>query len=620
MQAHEIGMDGAVRYPRRKVTVLSADVVGYSRMVARDDVQTVADLDSCSQVVTQHVGAHHGRQFGAAGDSYMIEFPEPLDAVRCGLAIQAALKERNRELPSERQMWLRMGVETSVAVDDKGVLHGDGVNVAVRLQEACPRGGVLISRSVCTNVEGKVDAAWRTLDTLLFKNIQYPVEAIEVVCEATAASQEPPARGAVGVSHEAPTLGVVDLSQPVPGFGDRPALAVLPFENMTGDAANDYLSDGLSEDLITGLSHLRWFPVIDRGSSFTFRGTTDMRSVGQRLGARYLLAGSLRVIGDRLRIVPRLVDSDTSHTLWTEQYDVGMAELVTTLDEVVRCIVGTLQSRIEHAEQGRARARRQSRLDVWSLIWRGRWHLNRLSQKDMAEAKRLFDEALELDPYSTEAIIQRAFWQGWTVWSKRADMEEVGLFRELAGRALKADDLDSRAHMLVGIAELYLNRADMALPHLEQAVRLNPSLAQAHAHIGTSHLSLGDPARALAPLQLALRLNPQDLHVFYIFGDLAASHLLLGDWQQAIAHAERSLSLRPSYWYPQVVKIGALARQGDLERATAALEVLMERWPKFSRDYIEWLPFKDRKWHDHLAEGLAMALPAGPGPGAGSVA
>ena len=585
------------------VTVLSADVVGYSRMIGQNDERAVAALSTCRALVAGCVARHHGRTFGIAGDDFMIEFSNPLEAIRCAMEIQGDLMCRNSGLPPDDQVWLRTGIEVGEVIDENGLLYGSGVNIAARLQEICPSGGVVVSKVVCSSVEGRLKVRFQSLGTMLLKNIKEPVEAFELAGNSVAPlATVVPARP-------------IDLTQPVPGFGNRPALAVLPFENLTNDPANDYLSDGFSEDLITGLSHLRWFPVIDRGSSFVYRGAkSDQRWIGQQLGARYLLTGGLRVLGDRLRIVPRLVDSETAHTLWSEQYHVNLADVMTTLDEVAQNIVGTLQGRIEAAEQTRARSRRESSLDAWSLIWRGRWHLNRLTGSDLNEAKRLFDEVLARDPDSVEGRIQRTFLDGWQAWAQRGSRDQVQSFRDLAGQSLNIDDLDSRTHLLVGIADLWLKKPDVALRHLEQAIRLNPSLALAYANIGTSYLALGEPAKAIASYRIALRLNPQDLHVFYVFGDLAAAYYLLGDWAQAIEFAERSLSLRPAYWYAQIVMIGALARQGAAELATQSLADFDARWPGFSRGFVDWLPFKDRKWGDYLMDGLALARGVGVTP------
>jgi adenylate cyclase len=581
-------------YERRVASFLSADVVGYSRLIAQNDERTVTILRSCRQVVYDIVRKHNGRVFGSAGDSFMIECAKPIDAVLCAVEIQGALRNRNKGLPKEQQMWLRTGVSVGEAIDEDGVLHGEHVNIAARLQEACPTGGIVISEPVHAQVAGKVDFGFRPLGELTFKNISHEFQVLEVITDQA------------GMPESAPALSIVDVSQPIPGFGGRAALAVLPLEIKDPEGA--YLADGFSEDLVTALSNLRWLPIIDRNSSFAFRGAIrDPRRIGKLLGARYLLGGNLRVQGDRLRVVTRLVESEAAHILWSARYDVRLAEMLTALDEVAASIAGTLEGRIEQAEQMRARARRRSRLDIWELIWRGRWHLNRLTRADAQEARRLFDEALAHDPHSAEALIHLAWWTFYDVWTQRRSQDHVVAFKELALRALKADELDGRGHLLAGCAEILLRNPDAALRHLNEAVRLNPSLAYAHAQIGSSQMLAGRPQDAIAPLKKSLRLNPHDHYVFYVLGELAAVHYMLGEWREAIALAEKSLGVRQAYWHARMTKIGALARSGNRQQASQELEILFAKHPNFSTKYIDWLPFEDQKWADYFVEGLVLA-------------
>jgi adenylate cyclase len=581
-------------YERRVASFLSADVVGYSRLISQNDERTVTTLRSCRQVVYETVRKHNGRVFGSAGDSFMIECRRPIDAVLCAVEIQGALWQRNKVLPREQQMWLRTGVSVGEAIDEDGVLHGEHVNIAARLQEACPTGGIVISEPVHAEVAGKVEFGFRPLGELMLKNIPGSFRVLEVIADQA------------GMPESAPALSIIDVSQPIPGFAGRAALAVLPLE--IGDPQSAYLADGFSDDLVTALSNLRWLPIIDRNSSFAFReAITEPRRIGKLLGARYLLGGKLRVQGSRLRVVVRLVESEAAHILWTAQYDVRLADMLTTLDEAAASIAGTLEGRIGHAEQVRARAKRRSRLDTWELIWRGRWHLNRLTRVDAEEARRLFDEALTQDPHSVEALIHLAWWTFYDIWTQRRSREHAISFKELSLRALKADELDGRAHLLAGCGEILLRDPDAALRHLNEAIRLNPSLAYAYAQIGSSQMLAGRPDDAVAPLKKSLRLNPHDHYVFYVLGELAAVHYMLGEWEEAIALAEKSLGVRQAYWHARMTKIGALARSGKLQQASEELEILFAKHPNFSTKYIDWLPFQNQRWIDYFAEGLALA-------------
>jgi len=584
-------------YEPRLTSVLSADVVEYSRLIDDDRVRTVMGLRACHNILKGLVKTHGGRIFGRAGDSFMVEIPQPAAAVRCAVALQGRLRQRNCDLPETERMWLRVGVSFGEVIEDEGALHGQRVNIAVRLQEACPRDSVVICDALYARLGSETEFGFRPLGELPLKHIEQPIAVYEIIMPES------------DLSDSTPAMSVVDLRQPVPGFAGRPALAVLPFENENPDAGHlDYLSDGFSEDLTTRLSHLRWCPIIDRNSSFAFRGaTTSSRRIGRLLGARYLLQGGLCLSGDHMRVTARLIDSEAAYIFWSQTYEMGLSDLHATLDEVATSIIAMLESRIARVEQGRARARRRSRLDTWGMIWRGRWHLNRLTSADAAEARRLFTEAVKLDPESAEAQIHLAWWTWYDVWSQRRPREDMEALRELTLRALAADVLDSRGHLLAGSAEILLRRPEQALRHLEEAVRLNPSLAYAHAQIGSSHMLAGRPRDAIVPLKTSLRLNPQDHYAFYALGELAAVHCMMGDWQQAIALADKSLSLRSAYWFARLSKIGALARSGDEAAAACELDTLLAQHPGFSRTYIEWLPFEDRAWIDYFAEGLVMA-------------
>lgn len=405
------------------------------------------------------------------------------------------------------------------------------------------------------------------------------------------------------VSGAAPAPNV----EPAPAsFGDRPALAILPFANLTADTAHDYLCEGLSEDLIDRLSRLRWLPVIARSSSFAFASDrVDLRVVGQKLGAKYVLEGRLKRASDGLSVAVSLSDATSGYSLWSHRVPLPPDRSQDALDPIVAELVGVLDAQIDYAEQVRARGNRQNRLEFNDLIWRGRWHLNRLTRTDSELARRLFDQALELEPESPEAIIQQTFCMGWSLWAKRGGDAEVAEMRQLAHRAIVADPDDGRGHMLAGIAEMWLRQPGRARTLFERAIALNPSLCQAHAELGCHFNLVGEPAQAIAPLRLAQRLSPNDVHSFFFIGELALSHWMLGKWQEAVDHADQSLIRRPAYWYALVIKINALVGGGDLSAARRAYDELKTVTPDFTPQFIDWTPFIDRSWNQRLAEGVA---------------
>ena len=391
-------------------------------------------------------------------------------------------------------------------------------------------------------------------------------------------------------------------------FVDRPALAILPLANLTGDAANDYLCEGLSEDLIDRLSRLRWLPVISRSSSFAFASDKlDPRIIGQKLSAKYVLEGRIKRACDGFSATVNLADAVTGYSMWSHRVPLPPDRSQDALDPIVAELVGVLDAQIDYAEQVRARGNRQNRPEFNDLIWRGRWHLNRLTRADSEMARRLFDQALELEPNSSEAVVQAGLNLGWSLWARRAGPAEIAEFRQLAHRAIVADPDDGRGHMLAGVAEMWVRQTARARTLFERAIALNPSLHQAHVQLGCCYNLMGEPAAAIGPLRLAQRLSPNDMHVFFNIGELAVSHWMLGRWAEAVDYADQSLIRRPAYWYVIVVKIAALVAGGDLPAARRAFGELMTMKPEFTPQFIEWTPFIDRSWNQRLADAVAVA-------------
>jgi TolB-like protein len=391
-------------------------------------------------------------------------------------------------------------------------------------------------------------------------------------------------------------------------FVERPALAILPLANLTGDAANDYLCEGLSEDLIDRLSRLRWLPVISRSSSFAFASDKlDPRIIGQKLSAKYVLEGRIKRACDGFSATVNLADAVTGYSMWSHRVPLPPDRSQDALDPIVAELVGVLDAQIDYAEQVRARGNRQNRPEFNDLIWRGRWHLNRLTRADSEMARRLFDQALELEPNSSEAVVQAGLNLGWSLWARRAGPAEIAEFRQLAHRAIVADPDDGRGHMLAGVAEMWVRQTARARTLFERAIALNPSLHQAHVQLGCCYNLMGEPAAAIGPLRLAQRLSPNDMHVFFNIGELAVSHWMLGRWAEAVDYADQSLIRRPAYWYVIVVKISALVASGDLPAARRAFAELMTMKPEFTPQFIEWTPFIDRSWNQRLADAVAVA-------------
>lgn len=391
-----------------------------------------------------------------------------------------------------------------------------------------------------------------------------------------------------------------------PAFAGRSALAVLRFAS-DGGAESAAVAEGISEDLIDRLSRLRWVPVIARSSSFALDlSLSDARSAGAALGVRYVIEGRLRGEGDGYLLSAALVDADGGQTLWSNRVAINATQEGDALDELLTGIAAALGLSIDNAEQQRAIRKPASDLNVSDLIWKGRWHLNRLTSEDSAIAKHCFEQALEREPSSPEALIQATTALFYSLWTQRADEDEIRRFRKMAQRAIVADLEDARGYMLAGIAEIWLRQPLRAEALLSRAIEMNPSLYLAHAELGSALYLRGDPEKAIEVLHTALRLSPNDSTLFYIYGELGMAHLMLDHFDAAIESADRAIMLRHAYWYGHGIKVCAYASKGDIELARNALSELKAAVPNFNPAFADWLPFIEPRWNDFLKKGLNL--------------
>lgn len=408
--------------------------------------------------------------------------------------------------------------------------------------------------------------------------------------------------------HRPLPIDIVDRSRPVGGFLDRPLVAVLPFANLTGSQDNDYLAEGIAEELIEHLSRLRWLPIVARAASFAFSSESwTSQALLAATAARYVVEGRLRGRGDRFGIAISVVETGTRLIIWTRRVNVPVEAVGEQLPGMIEELVGALSTHIDDAEMIRAAGRRDQDATVRDLIWRARWHRNQYTREDAAEAGRLLEEALARDPYGPEAIIQLADFRQQEIWVSRGGADQIKDLRRLAQRAIAADHLDGRGFMIAGIAEIWMKHTGAAVSLLEHAIELNPSLAYAYSQLGAAHYLSGDPSRALEMLTRALRLNMSEWHVYYALGEIAMARAMLGDWSAAIEAADQSIMRRAGYWYAYVVKIHALVAQGDVAAARGAHAALLAAKPGFKPDFIDWVPFTNSEWPERLKRSLAVA-------------
>jgi adenylate cyclase len=579
-------------FERRVVALLAADASGYCRLMSQDDEATLSRLLSYRQIFETIVRASAGRMFGAAGDSWMAEFPNALDAVQCAVECQRAIGHRNEDLPAEKRICFRIGIHWGHAIADRGNLFGGSVNIAARLQQLCKPTHLVISDAVFQQVRGKISLPFEPMGVQRLKNISQAVSAF------AADIMEAPGAGA-----STPPPAGFDAAGPAPAFEGEPAIAVLPFKAFQD--RDEALADGFADELIHGLSKVRWFPVVSRCSSFAFKNVDlDPASIGRALGATYLVTGSARGDGDEASLIVNLVDPRSGHNLWSQKYEVGCCEAFNAQHELVASIVSILASEVERAEIYRLRKHKVENLHPWALVRRGIWHLYRLTREDAASSRALLEEALRRDPGSAEARIQLAWWRFWNVWTKQGDRRGFCECERLAREAAIIDPRDARAQLLIGIPLMMMEQPKQARRYFREAIELNPSLATAHGCLGSSYVLGGEPEKGLEALLFSIRLNPRDPFAFNFLGEAAIGFHMLGNWTKACECAERSLQIRPNFWYARAVCIASLARSGRIDEARTMADGLLV---DSAAERIAWVPFTDKKWNRYLIEGLELA-------------
>jgi TolB-like protein/Flp pilus assembly protein TadD len=378
--------------------------------------------------------------------------------------------------------------------------------------------------------------------------------------------------------------------------------------NLTGDAVNGSLADGLGELLLDRFSRLRWIALIAKANRVSIaHADLDHDRLAAVAGTKYVLDGRLRRDADGFSLAVDLLETQSGHTLWSNRGALASLQNPSALEELVCELVVAVEARIDHAEQIAAWSKPRSDLTVSDLIWRGRWHSKRLTREDSELARALFAEAIAREPRSSEALVQFAWALERTLWARRASDDEIKDLRRLAQQVSSIDADDSRGYMLAGSAEFLLRNPRRAKALLNRAISLNPSLVNAHAYLGSAHNLSGEPGLAISPLETALRLSPTDHEAFYFLGELGMAHSMLGNWHNAIDYADQSLARRGAYWYAHVLKINALARIGRTGDARFALDDLLAAHPKFTEDFIDWLPFENKRWKTHFRDGVGMA-------------
>ena len=583
------------RVERRLAAIVAADVAGFSRLVAADEEATLAALRAHrAELVDPKIKEHGGRIANTAGDSVLFSFASAVDAVRCAIAIQRGMAERNDDVPVDRRIEFRVGINVGDVVAEGRDLLGDGVNIAARLEGLAEPGGICLSRTARDQVRDRIEISFEDLGEVEVKNIARPVRVFRMLLEDESPSK---ARAA----NEAPAAASLD----------KPSIAVLAFENMSGDPDQEYFADGIAEDIITALSKFREFVVIARNSSFTYKSrAVDVKQVARELGVRYVLEGSVRRAGNRARITAQLIDAPSGGHVWAERYDRDLEDIFAVQDEITTSIIGSIAPGVVSAEIERAKSKQAAEVGTWDRIMRAHWHIRRFTRNDMAEAIRVLDELLRHQPNNATALgdlalalhFTTAF--GWTE-SPGDAMARMG---DVARRAVASDDQDSAVQTVLAIHELFSGRHDQAIRRLARANELNPNSNFARGYLGVVHAFGGDCDPAIENSQAAMRLSPRDLLMVLWHISCAWAYLSAEKFEQAAESPQQAVEWNPDFSDTHGVLAAALASLGRTDEARVALGEYVCRLPGLTlSDQRLERPFRRPADRERFLAGLRAA-------------
>lgn len=588
---HSAQMNSNERVQRRLVAILAADVVGYSRLMERDEAGTLAELKNrWRNVVEPLVLRHQGRVFKEIGDAILAEFGSAVGAVECAFDIQKAMAAANENAPPDRHMLLRIGVHLGDVMVEGSDLFGDGVNIASRIEGLAEPGGVVISDGVHEHLRGRIGVTFVDGGSREVKNIE---RALRVWMWSP--------QGAEAALAES-------LSVPDAASRNRPSIAVLPFDNMSGDPDQGYFADGITEDIITDLSKVSGLFVIARNSSFAYKGMArDVRKVSQELGVRYVLEGSVRRAANRIRINAQMIDGQTGGHLWAERYDRDLEDIFAVQDEVTRTIVTALEVKLTASEEARRESHSKIDPEVYDLLARARQVALQLRPEAAVEARSMLERVIALDPsvalaYGRLSVMYFAEYVN--QWNNASD-ENLTKAAELARKAIDTDDTEPQGHIALAIVLTWTRRWDEAEKAAERAVALAPNLADAYTSLGNVRDFQGRHEDAVALYTRAHRLDPQfDLSLHF----LGRALLALGRFEEAEIAFKRRLSLAPHSDMTRFYLACLYGLTGRLEEARRYWQETLEVSPDFSVERLrQILPYRDTGQVDRLTDGLRQA-------------
>ena len=580
-------MDEEPSIKRWLAAILAADIAGYSRLMGQDEAATVHDLKGHQAVILPLVARHGGRIMDTAGDGILAVFRSVIGATQCAVEIQTVMAARNKEAPENRRMLFRIGINLGDVIHDETRIYGDGINVAARLEALAAPGGVLVSQSVHDQVRDRLDLVFEDLGERELKNIARPVRVYRL--RTPAESKAAPAPGAA-------------LQLP-----DKPSIAVLPFLNMSGDPEHEYFADGIVEDILTGLSRLRWLFVIARNSSFSYKGrNVDVRQVGRELGVRYVLEGSVRRGGKSIRITGQLIEAETGNHLWAERYDRALDDVFAIQDEITESVIGCIQPEVYAAEHDRLKRKPPQSLDAWESFISGMFLYSQHSDAGTKDALNMLERAIELDPCYAQAHGLRAVclaWRAFQGWENRDTAFAEAA--EGADRAVVCDPEEPWAYLAHGFIAIGNRRDSEAVSAFSRAIDASPNFAYAHGLLGAAHAFGGRPDQAIECIDRGVSLSPRD-----IFGDeyalyYAFVHFQAGRYGEASSAAHWAIQQRPGHPVPYIMAAASYGLAGETDKAKRAITQLTNLVPNISAAGVEeTFLYCQREDRSRLAMGL----------------
>jgi TolB-like protein len=579
----------------RLTTILSADVVGYSHLMSADEAGTFAQLKTHrKELLDPKTTEHHGRVVKLTGDGTLMEFGSAMDAVLFAVEVQRTMLDRNAAVPEDRQINYRVGINLGDIIIEEGDIYGDGVNVAARLEGLAVSGGICVSGAVFEQVEGKVELEFKDLGEQQLKNIDRPIRVYRIVV----------------AGRQAPLSARSSMMAPSLELPDKPSIAVLPFDNMSGDPEQEYFADGIAEDIITALSTLRWFFVIARNSTFTYKGrAVDVKQVARELGVRYVVEGSVRKAGNRVRISVQLIDAAAGSHLWAERYDRELTDIFEVQDEIMRSVAASIEPQLLEAEASRSQTRSGADLDAWTLVMRARARFWHMTKTDSGASIALLQDAIKRYPeygpaHSTLASV--LFFSGHMGWTSPDDFREAAA--AAARRAIAIDDLDPWAHVALGHLNVIAKRTDEAVAEFDAAINLNPNFAAGYGWRGLGLAYAGRSDEAIKDLEQALRLSPRDPQNAVFVIHVGVAHYLAGRYENALEWTKRGVQMRSDFIGGQRIHCATLGQLGRIDEAKAVLAHIRELQPNISAPLLEQtVPYARPADMAHFLDGLRKA-------------